>query len=112
MLKRAETNGRFRVYYQVVAIYPQHELTPYLGELDTVTKQVVEECADLIQKALARWQRKYGQALSPDGSGNVLKDASRKVEWYLREKERVAELRAQLDRGVQRMTLLSALAVR
>jgi hypothetical protein len=96
----------------VIATYPQHESSLYLQELDAVTKQVVDECAELIRQALARWQKKYGEALAPEGSGNALKDAGRKLEWRLREKERVAELRARLDQGVQRLTLLGALAVR
>jgi hypothetical protein len=97
---------------QVVATYPQHEFTPYLESLDAAAKEVVDECAGLIQEARDRWQKKYQQTLSPDGSGNVVKDAGRKMEWFLREKERVVELQAKLDRGIQRLTLLGALAAR
>ncbi len=96
----------------MVATYPQHEFTPYLESLDAAAKEFVDECAGLIQKALDRWEKKYHQALSPEGSGNAVKDAGRKMEWFLREQERVAELQAKLDRGIQRLTFLSTLAAR
>lgn len=97
---------------QVVATYPQREFTPYLEGLDTATKETVDDCAGLIREALCRWQKKYHQALSPSGSGNALKDAGRKMEWFLREQERVVELQAKLSQSIQRLTLLSALAAR
>ncbi len=97
---------------QVVATYPQREFTPYLEGLDTATKETVDDCASLIRQALDRWQKKYHQALSPNGSGNALKDVGRKMEWFLREQERAAELQAKLSQGIQRLTLLNALAIR
>ncbi|GAB1311654.1 Fungal N-terminal domain-containing protein [Madurella fahalii] len=99
-----------RVLMQVVATYPRHEFTPYLAGLDTTVKEIVNECGSLIQEALDRWRTKYHFSLSSGGSGNRVRDAGRKMEWALREQERAKELREKLSRGIERMTLLSALA--
>ncbi|KAK3896403.1 hypothetical protein C8A05DRAFT_20612 [Staphylotrichum tortipilum] len=109
---RKDLDGFVKALMQVVATYPQREFTPYLEGLDTSTKETVDDCAGLIREALDRWQKKYHQALASKGSGNALKDAGRKMEWFLREQERVAELQVKLSQGIQRLTLLSALAAR
>ncbi|KAJ4289909.1 hypothetical protein N0V88_006704 [Collariella sp. IMI 366227] len=96
---------------KVVATYSQHEFTLYLEELDTATLVVVNECGDLIQEALDRWH-KYHEALSSEGSGNGLKSIVKKIEWSLRDQKRMKELQKKLDQGVQRLTLLGALAAR
>jgi hypothetical protein len=93
-------------------ILPVARVHPLLGGTRTATKQTVDDCAGPIREALGRWQEKYYQALSPNGSGNALKDTGRKIQWFLREQERVAELQAKLSQGTQRLKLLSALAVR
>ncbi|KXX74530.1 hypothetical protein MMYC01_209032 [Madurella mycetomatis] len=99
-----------KVLMQVVATYPQYESTPYLAGIGTTTKEVVNECGSLIQESLDRWHTKYHVSLSPGGSGNRIKDAGKKMEWSLREQERARELQNKLSRGIERMTLLSALA--
>ncbi|KAK4153252.1 hypothetical protein C8A00DRAFT_15503 [Chaetomidium leptoderma] len=109
---REELGMFVKILMQVVATYPQHEFTPYLAGLDTTAKSIVNECGTLIQEALDRWHKKYHQSLSPGGSGNPLKDAGKKMEWFLREQDRMKELQERLSRGTQRLTLLGSLAAR
>lgn len=95
---------------KVVATYQQHEFSPYLQGLDNVSKSVVNECGSLIQDTLDRFQLRYENSLSIGGSGKKIKDIHKRIEWSLREKEKLQHLRAKLQYGVQRLSLLTNLA--
>ncbi|KAG7287105.1 hypothetical protein NEMBOFW57_006610 [Staphylotrichum longicolle] len=84
----------------------------YLTELDRATKTVVEECAALIEGALQHFGTRYHGSLQTEGSGSKCRDAYKKIEWALREKERLLELREKLQRNTERLTLLNGLAAR
>lgn len=100
-----------RVEAKVVATYQQHE-TPCLQGLDAVSKTVVDNCTTLIQDALNHLQLYYGSSLTKEGSGNKARDILKRVEWCVREKTRLGALRAGLQQGTQRLTLLSNLSGR
>lgn len=95
-----------------MATYEQHGRSVYLTELDRATKTVVEECAALIEGALQHFGTRYHGSLQTEGSGNKCRDAYKKIEWALREKERLLELREKLQRNTERLTLLNGLAAR
>jgi hypothetical protein len=97
---------------QVVELYSQRESSPYLNGLDNVAREVTNECGSLIQGLLNRWRAKYHDSLQPEGSGNVIRDWGRKIEWSLREQEVVREFQEKLAQGIQRLTLLMCLAAR
>ncbi|KAK5660897.1 hypothetical protein OQA88_12270 [Cercophora sp. LCS_1] len=94
---------------KVIATYQEREPYVYLSQLDNVTKDAVRDCTDLVEEALRHFQSKYGSSLQQGGSGNKLRDARKKIEWSLREKERLRELRGKLSRNTQRLLLLCAL---
>ena len=95
--------------FQVVSTYQQRESSIYLGELDRITKAVVDECASSIDEALQRFKNKYHDNLRAEGSGSKLRDGYKKVEWSFREKERLHDLREKLQRNTQRLALLAGL---
>lgn len=95
-----------------MATYQQHELNTPLQVLDNVTKLVVGELATLIQDALNHLQSRYGSSLTKEGSGKKAKDIYRRVEWCMREKDRLRMLQEKLQKGVQRLTLLSTISAR
>jgi hypothetical protein len=97
---------------QVVATYEQQENSAYLSGLDRTAKTVIDECAGLIHGALQHFTLKYHGSAQPGGSGSRWRDTYKKVEWSVREKERVQELREKLCRNTERLTLLNGLAVR
>ncbi|KAK8063395.1 hypothetical protein PG996_008047 [Apiospora saccharicola] len=96
-----------RVLEQVIAEYQQLESCPSLTNLDAQTKTVVNECATLIQDALNRWCPKYHESLQPGGSGSTVKDALRKIEWSVREKQGIQELQDKLHRNTEKLALLT-----
>src|SRR4051812_40391964 len=55
------------VLMQVVATYEQHEPSPWLRGLDSVTKAVIDDCAHVIQQALDRFVPRYQNNLRPGG---------------------------------------------
>ncbi|KAI0134228.1 hypothetical protein BJ170DRAFT_609022 [Xylariales sp. AK1849] len=100
------------ILMQVVATYQQHELTPYLDSIDIATKSVVDECATSIQETLDHVRPKYHASLRAGGSGSKMRDTYRKIEWSIREKERMQHLRDRLRDGIERLSLLTMLAAR
>ncbi|KID65919.1 hypothetical protein MAN_05578, partial [Metarhizium hybridum] len=94
----------------VVATYQQHELSPCLQVLDDVSKSVVDECASLIQDTLQHLRSRYRGSLGAEGSGNKIRDIVKRIEWSVRETQRLEKLREKLREGVQRLSLLTGLA--
>ncbi|KAK8079140.1 hypothetical protein PG994_002947 [Apiospora phragmitis] len=90
----------------------QLESCPSLGNLAAQRKSIVNECATPINDALDRWHPKYHQSLQPGGSGNAVKDAFRKVEWSVREKQALQELQDKLRKNTERLALLTGITSR
>jgi predicted RecB family endonuclease len=109
---RKELDIFVKVLMQVVATYEQHEPSSSLNTLDQVTKSVVDECGTLLQEAADRFIPRYHSSLQSGGSGRKIKDAYKKIEWSVREKERLHELRDKLRENTERLCLLTALAAR
>ncbi|KAI8719316.1 hypothetical protein NCS52_00712200 [Fusarium sp. LHS14.1] len=101
-----------RILTQVVATYEKHESSPYLEGLDRTSKSVVDETTSLIQDALNHFKSRYGSSLRPQGSDKTLKDVFKKVEWSIREGDRIRCLRTKLQDNIQRLALLASLAAR
>ncbi|EXU97164.1 hypothetical protein X797_009783 [Metarhizium robertsii] len=83
----------------VVATYQQHELSPCLQVLDDVSKSVVDECASLIQDILQHLRSRYGGSLGAEGSGKKIRDIVKRIEWSVRETQRLEKLREKLHEG-------------
>ncbi|RSL90954.1 hypothetical protein CEP51_000518 [Fusarium floridanum] len=109
---REDLDAFVRILMQVVATYQQHEFSPYLDGLDNATKSVINQCGSLIQETLEHIQPKYHDSLSGGSSGKKFNDIYRKIEWSMREKDRLRHVREKLQDGVQRLSLLTNLATR
>ncbi|KAK9770307.1 hypothetical protein SCAR479_13048 [Seiridium cardinale] len=99
------------ILVNVVATY-EHYSSPSLDDFDRLLHTVVQECHDLIQSSLNRLVPKYHDSLKPEGSGSRIRDGIRKVEWSVREKERVKELRDKLRTNGQRISILTQIVSR
>ncbi|KAH7254936.1 hypothetical protein MRS44_016409 [Fusarium solani] len=109
---REDLDAFVRILMQVVATYQQHEFSPYLDGLDKAVKSVIDQCGSLIQDTLEHIQPKYHESLRIGGSGKKINDIYRKIEWSMREKDRLRYTREKLQDGVQRLSLLTTLAAR
>ena len=97
--------------WQVIAIYEQYESSPGLIELDTEVQRVIESCTELIQNASSHFRRKYEASMMPSGSGNVMKNMTKKVEFAVREKSNIQELRDKIRSKIETLTLLMNITV-
>jgi len=97
---------------QVIATYQEREHSVYLAQLDSVTKSVVKECTGLIDGAIQHLTSRYGDSLRPGGSGGKVRDAYKKAEWMLRDREWVQQLQEKLRRNTERLSFLNGLAAR
>ncbi|KAH7146239.1 hypothetical protein EDB81DRAFT_486124 [Dactylonectria macrodidyma] len=109
---RDDLDSFVRILMQVVATYQQHELSPYLDGLDKATESVIDQCGSLIQDTLEHVHPKYHCSLRVGGSGKKIRDTYRKIEWSIREKDRLRHVREKLQNGIQRLSLLTTLAAR
>jgi hypothetical protein len=89
----------------VVALWQNYENSPELEALGKTTKEAIEDWRDTLLAFRLKVDKKYGASLCTGGSGNWLKDASKKVAW-LKEKEDVLELRRKLQSASDILTLL------
>ncbi|EJT69297.1 hypothetical protein GGTG_12916 [Gaeumannomyces tritici R3-111a-1] len=78
--------------------------------LERDVELAVHECGDLIKAALDKLINRYGDCLGKGESGNKLKDAYKKIEFTLREKDDLIGLRRKLSETTARISLLSVLA--
>ncbi len=95
-----------------MAAFQEHESSPFLSVLYSVSKSVVHECATSIQETLDRLQRRYHNSLEASGSGNKAKDIYKKLEWSLKEKDQLDGLREKLHKNAERLSLLVILAIK
>ena len=109
---RADLNTFANILMQVVATYEQRDFSPYMIQLDVATKEVVDDCAVLIQEVLDRLQARYGSSLAPSGTGSKMKDTYKKTEFCFAEKERLAAVQEKLRKNTERLTLLIGLTIR
>jgi hypothetical protein len=89
----------------VVALWQNYENSPELEALGKTTKETIKDWRGTLLAFRLKVNKKYGTSLCPGGSGNWLKDASKKVMW-LKEKEDVLELRRRLQSDSDTLTLL------
>ncbi|KAL6850700.1 hypothetical protein ACO1O0_007825 [Amphichorda felina] len=98
-----------RMLMQVVATYQQHELSPSLQVLDDISRLVVDECTAHIQEALEHFRLRYGNSLGVGGSGKKIQDIAKRIEWSMREPQKLGVLRNKLHEGTQKLSLLMSL---
>jgi hypothetical protein len=99
-----------QVLMRVIATYEQFERSHWLDSLGHVTKAIVDECGSLIGEVLRKLREKYGDSLQPGGSGNRVKDVYKKLEFSVRERDRIQLLQGSLNKAISRLSLLSSCA--
>lgn len=71
---------------------------------------MIDECSSLVGEVLLNVRVRYGESLQSGGSGNKIKDVYKRVEFSLREKEKLQLLQEKLNGGIGRLSLLSSCA--
>lgn len=94
----------------MVALWQNYEDSPELKQLGTVTKDAVKDWGGTLLAFRRKVDKKYGTSLSAVGSGNWLKDASKKVVW-LKEKEDILDLRRKLHSASDTIMMLTLAAL-
>lgn len=75
-----------------------------------ITTDVTKDWLDTLRAFQEKVDRKYGRCLAGSGSGNWVKDASKKVLW-MKEKEDILELRRKLSSVSETITMLTLAAM-
>ncbi|KAH8820125.1 hypothetical protein F5884DRAFT_744486 [Xylogone sp. PMI_703] len=105
-----ELQAFHRALLEVAALWQNYENSPELNELGTIIKDKVKEWGDALLTFHLKIDKKYGKNLSPGGSGNWVKDTSKKVCW-LKEKEDILNLRKKLQTASDTVTMLTLAAI-
>ncbi|ROV98050.1 hypothetical protein VMCG_07055 [Cytospora schulzeri] len=107
---RTDLEGFVRILMQVVATYEQHDNSVFMNELGRVSRDVVNQCGDLILQEINRLEARYGDYIRAQGSQSKVKRAYKMLEMSLREKESFCNLQDKLRMNTERLSLLTALA--
>jgi hypothetical protein len=83
--------------------------TPELHALCVTARQTVDRCRTCIDKFKQKIQ-KYRRSLAAGGSGNVIADVTRKIQWSVSEQEHMASFRAELTGYTESINMLIATA--
>lgn len=84
--------------------------TPELHALYETAKQTVTKCRDSVADFTARI-KKFDRSLAVGGSGNAFKDATRKIQWRVSQKEsEIAKFRAEVTGYSSSINMLLATA--
>lgn len=99
---------------KVVATHQSHEPTPYLDGVDALTREIINDCAGLIQTTLDSLRARYGDSLGRDGieSDRKLQGIFKRIQWSMLEQSRLQVLQEKVQKSTQRLSLLTALAIR
>ena len=75
-----------------------------------VTTDVAKDWLETLRAFQEKIDKKYGRGLAASGSGNWMKDASKKVLWF-KEKEDILDLRRKLGSASDTITMLTLAAM-
>ncbi|KAH6971410.1 hypothetical protein BKA56DRAFT_635546 [Ilyonectria sp. MPI-CAGE-AT-0026] len=109
---RTDLDSFVRVLMQVIGTYEQHQVSPWLKSVESEIKHVVADCGKLVQDALDHFLPKYHSHLRSGGSGNIFKDALKKVEWNFSEMANLQRLSGKMKTYTERISLLIGIAAR
>lgn len=93
-----------------IETFQVYENNEWLNTLANVTKDIINECGSLIGEVSGRYRQKY-QALDSDGSWHNVKSLFQKVEFSVRETERIQLLHDKLNNAIGRLSLLTSCAI-
>ncbi|PVH79347.1 hypothetical protein DL98DRAFT_589416 [Cadophora sp. DSE1049] len=95
---------------QVIALWQNYEDSPELIELGKSTKDSIQGWRDVLLAFRLKVDKKYGTSMLPGGSGNWMKDVSKKVLW-LKEKDDIVDLRRRLQLASDALLMLTMAAM-
>ncbi|KAB5539410.1 hypothetical protein GE09DRAFT_317495 [Coniochaeta sp. 2T2.1] len=107
---RKDLDQFVQVLMQVIATYEQFERSAWLDSLAHVSRSVVDECGTLVGDVLQKFRDRYDCSLEPGGSGSRARDAVKKLEFSVRERETVRVLQETLRTAVGRLGMLASCA--
>ncbi|KAI1879523.1 hypothetical protein JX265_002477 [Neoarthrinium moseri] len=107
---RKDLDQFIRSLSEVIATFQGYEASPILDTLNRVSTEIAEECGTLVQETLDRVTNRYDASLSSGKSQGRLKDGLKKLEWAIRERDKVSELQEKLVRDSARLSMLASLA--
>ena len=85
-----------RALLEVEMLSRTYENTVELNALSVAARRAADACRASIETFLEKI-RGYGQSLRDGGSGNVLKDASKKIKWQTSQKDDLTRFRAEIN---------------
>ena len=94
-----------RVLLQVDQLVSKHKASPAFDVLSIATQEAVESCRQSARPFLER-VKKYSESLKPGGSGNIVKDAARKVQWRALQKDEVDRFYAEVTAHTGSLNIL------
>ena len=94
-----------RALLQVDLLVRKHEATLELNALCVAAREAACACRSSAEPFLDR-VKEYQRYLKPGGSGNLLKDAKRKIQWKALRKEKVDKFYAQITAHTSSLEML------
>ncbi|VUC29308.1 unnamed protein product [Clonostachys rosea] len=95
---------------QVVVIFEEREGSPFLDQLFTIVKPIIDECGSVMQEELMRIQDRYHDSLRPGGSGSSTKDAFKKLQFGAVESTKLQQTIERLRARAQQLSALVTIA--
>lgn len=99
--------GLERALLQIDLLSRVHDDTLELNPLHETARRSAEDCRGCIAGFLEK-VRKYAPSLSIASSGNIFRDASRKIQWQVMQSGDISKFRAQISAHSQSMNMLLA----
>ncbi|KUJ09638.1 uncharacterized protein LY89DRAFT_597775 [Mollisia scopiformis] len=99
--------GLERALLQVDLLSRTHNSSPEINALHETARRAAEDCGVGIAGFLKK-VKKYQPSLRESGSGSVLRDASRKIQWQLMQSNDVSKFRAEIGAQSQSISMLLA----
>ena len=94
-----------RALLEVELLVRKHEASAELNALCVATSQIITNCRRCTEPFLRR-VKTYQQTLRPGGSGNRLKDVSRKMQWKMLRKDEVDVFYAEISAHTGSLNML------
>ena len=94
-----------RVLLEVELLCRESNETLHLNALRVTTQRIVDQCRQSIEAFLAK-VRSYGRSLREGGSGNLIRDASRKLRWQMSPSSEITKFRAEITAHCSAINML------
>lgn len=83
-----------------------------MRDLDNEIRRIVENCTEFITQMSDRLRPKYHSSLGKGGSGNVVRDAAKKLQFHIFDRDSLKVIQDQFAVYTRKITVLMVTAVR